>query len=90
MAIAAKQPKQDVVIEEAEVVSEPKKGKGPKAKATKAEAKKSYTAADVQELQKNYAELQMKVVTGNEKNTAELRKMRKEIARALTYLNTNK
>jgi ribosomal protein L29 len=84
MAIAAKAPKKEVAI----VDAEPKKPEA--SKAAKAETKKAYTLADVKTVQKEYAELQMKVVTGNEKNSSQLKKMRKEIARGLTYLNTNK
>lgn len=52
--------------------------------------KKAYTLDDLKKLREKRAELEMDKMLGKNKDTSKLRSNRKQIARVLTYLNSNK
>lgn len=73
---------------QAEVVEAKPKAKGSKKPIAKKELDLTkMTAAELVKMKKEYAKYRLEVVTGKQNNTAALRQQRKDIARAMTYLN---
>lgn len=73
---------------QAEVVETKPKAKGSKKPIMKKELDLTkMTAAELAKMKKEYAKYRLEVVTGKQNNTAALRQQRKDIARAMTYLN---
>jgi len=64
-------------------------------KTVKAKTKQKFdaskvTLAELAKMKKEYADLRLSVTLGKEQDPSKVRHMRRNIARALTYLNSNK
>ncbi|MCA9379200.1 50S ribosomal protein L29 [Candidatus Dojkabacteria bacterium] len=68
------------------VETKPKGGKKPAAPKKVVDLTK-VTPAELAKMKKEYARYRLEVLTGKQSNTASLRMQRKQIARAMTYLN---
>jgi ribosomal protein L29 len=82
MAIAAKAPTTEEQLTEVK----PKTKKA--AKSEKVDLSKA-SPEMVAKLKQEYAELRMALITGKEKNTAKLNKIKKDIARVMTKIKFN-
>lgn len=92
MARAKKETQNEIIDEttatEAEAVATPAKAeKQPKAKGKQDFSK--MTHAKLWEEKKAYFEYRMALMSGKERNSAKLKQMRRDIARATQYLNLN-